>query len=893
MNNSSKKIYLIDGSYYIYRAYHAMQGLARSDGFPTNAIFIFVRMLSKVLRDAKPDYMAIAWDSKVPTFRHEIYKEYKANRPAMPEDLSPQIPYIMKIVDAFRIPVLEKEGYEADDLIGTISRKAEEKSFEVVIVSGDKDMMQLVSDKVSQWDTMKDVIYSPGDVEKKFGVSPDKVVDVLGLMGDASDNVPGVPGIGPKTASELIRQYGSIEGLLAHISDLKGKKREILQAHAEDAVLSKRLVQIDRNVPLDIEPEELVMGAWDKDTLEKLFRELEFSQFLKELTPKKGISFENYRVVRTEAELIDLVDRMKKARQFAIDTETTSIDPMMAELVGISVALAPGEAYYIPVGHRLAGSGEQIDKEKALEILGPLISGEAVAKIGQNIKYDMMVLKSCHNIEINNIKCDTMIASYLIDPTKRSHNLEELSRMYLGHQMITYGELVKSGRKEINFSEVAVDQAAIYSCEDVDVTLRLAKILEPRLREMGLEDLFRDLEMPLVKVLARMEMAGVLVDKALLSRLSLEMGQTMQRMEEEIYEIAGERFNINSHQQLGAILFEKLRLPTVKKTRKRTGYSTDTEVLEQLADKHSLPKKILEYRTISKLKSTYVDALLGLINPKTGRIHTSYNQTVTATGRLSSSDPNLQNIPIRTEEGRKIRQAFIAAPGCWIISADYSQIELRILAHMTGDEVLVEAFKKGADIHVSTASEVFGVLPEMVTPDLRRKAKTINFGIMYGMRAFGLARELGISKTEAQQYLDRYMSRFGGVREYQQKVLEKARKDGYVTTMFGRRRPVHELKSPNRSLREAGERIAINTPIQGSAADLIKKAMISIDRRVEKEALASKMILQVHDELVFEVPEGELDRMKSLIKEEMESAAQLKVPLVVDIHQGRNWDEAH
>ncbi len=893
--NERTSLFLIDGSSYFYRAFHAIRGLSRSsDGMPTNAIYGFVRMLMKVIREGKPTHVAIAWDARGPTFRHDIFPEYKAQRPEMPEELRVQIPYIQKIVEALRIPSLEMSGWEADDIIGTIARRAEQENMDVIIVSGDKDLMQLVGPHVIMWDTMpqKDIRYDIEGVKRRFGVPPQQVTEVMALAGDKSDNIPGVPGIGGKKAGDLIHQFGSVENLLAHLDELKGKIRENLEAHSEEALLSKRLVCIDTEAPLMVEPKELKQGETDLQSLDAVFRELEFTQLRKEFVQKKEISYDKYRLVTDVASLDALVHRLRDVKDFALDTETTSLNPMNADLVGISVSSAMGEAYYMPVSHLYDGVPHQLSLKTLKEKLGHILTDESIGKIGQNIKYDLIVLRR-HGIELKGIDCDTMIASYVIDPSRRSHGLEDLSIDLLGHRMITYKDVVGTGQKAVSFSRVDLTTAMNYSCEDADVTLRLARILLSRLDQAGLRKLFDEVEMPLLEVLAEMEMHGVRIDRIRLKELSQDMKKRISNLEEHIYELAGEQFLINSHQQLGRILFEKLNLPVVKKTQKKTGYSTDVKVLEQLSPKHPLPGAVLEYRSLAKLKSTYVDALLEMLHPETGRIHTSYNQTVTATGRLSSSDPNLQNIPIRTLEGRRIRQAFIPEEGWWMLSADYSQIELRLLAHISEDETLCQAFHEGEDIHARTAAEVFGINLQEVPSELRRRAKAVNFGIIYGQKGFGLSRELGISTREAQEIIARYFERYPGVQRYRDNMIRQAEKQGFVTTLLGRRRMLPEIRSSNRVAREAAERMALNTPLQGTAADLIKLAMISIARRIRKEGWKSRMLLQVHDELVFESPPEEIDALETVVREDMENVMALKVPLVVDVHRGRNWDEAH
>ncbi|RLB06612.1 MAG: DNA polymerase I [Deltaproteobacteria bacterium] len=887
-----KKLFLIDGSSYIYRAFYAIRGLSSSKGLPTNAIFGFTSMLLKVLRDHKPDGVAVVFDAKGPTFRNRLYHDYKANRPSMPDDLAPQIPYIKKIVEAFRIPILEKEGYEADDLIGTIAKKAEKEGLEVVIVSGDKDLLQLVSEKITTLDTMKDAQRGLQEVKERFGVEPERLPDIMGLAGDSIDNIPGVPGIGEKTAVDLIKRFESLESLLQRIDKaddggVKKKIKEDLIKYRDQALLSKELATVDTHVPIDVRWEDFLLSPPNEETLRAVFKELEFHKFLQELFPQKSISYDDYHLITEQVQLEKLLAYLKTAKAFSLDLETTSRDPISAEIVGLSFSAKPHEAYYIPIGHDYPGAPVQLPFSVVSERLKPLLEDDQKDKYGQNIKYDYLVLRR-HGVKLAGIKCDTMIASYLLNPTKLSHSLESIAQEYLEHQMITYKEVTERGQ---GFQKVDLQQAKEYSCEDADVTFLLAEVLLKKLKEEGLEELFFQMELPLVEVLAEMELWGVRINSDLLLELSKELEARLWGLEKRVFDLVGEEFNINSTQQLGKILFEKLRLPVIKKT--KTGYSTDVEVLQELAKDHELPRVILEYRSLAKLKSTYVDALPRLINPTTGRVHTSYNQTVTATGRLSSSDPNLQNIPIRTEEGRRIREAFIPEDGWLMISADYSQIELRILAHLSGDATLIDAFQKGEDIHTRTASEMFGLPPDKVTPQMRREAKVINFGIIYGMSPYGLAKELGVEPKVAAKYIDEYFRKYQGVKTYIEKTLQEAKKKGYVTTLYHRRRYLPQINSSNRSARQFAERTAINTPIQGTAADLIKMAMIRIYRRIKEGGLKTKMIIQVHDELVLEAPVDEVERVQDMVKEEMEGVMELVVPLEVSVAKGMNWGEIH
>lgn len=887
-----KKLFLIDGNSYIFRAFHAIRGLSTSKGLPTNAIFGFTSMLLKVLNDHKPDGVAMVFDPKGPTFRNKIYQDYKANRPTMPDDLALQIPYIKRIVEAFRISIAEKEGYEADDLIGTIAKEAEKEGIEVVIVSGDKDLLQLVSAKVTALDTMKDAHKGLREVKERFGVSPERLPDIMGLAGDSIDNIPGVPGIGEKRAVDLIKRFGSLDSLLQKVDkvdekEIKKKVKENLIEYKDQALLSRELATIDTHVPIEFRWDDFLLSPPDEKNLRIIFKELEFHKFLQELFPQKSISYEDYHLITDEGELDELLNILKGAKAFSVDLETTSRNPLNAKLVGLSFATSPHEAYYIPVGHDYLGAPPQLSSSLVLEKLKPFLEDTQKGKYGQNIKYDYLVLRR-HGVRMARITCDTMIASYLLNPTKRSHSLESIAHEYLEHQMITYKEVTEKGQ---GFQKVDLQQATEYSCEDADVTFLLAEVLTEKLEQEGLKELLVQMELPLVEVLAEMELWGVRINPDLLLELSKELEARLWGLEERVFDLVGEEFNINSTQQLGKILFEKFKLPVIKKT--KTGYSTDVGVLQELAKEHELPRVVLEYRSLTKLKSTYVDTLPQLIDPATGRVHTSYNQTVTATGRLSSSDPNLQNIPIRTEEGRRIREAFIPEDGWWMISADYSQIELRILAHLSRDSTLIEAFQRDEDIHTRTASEIFGIPPNEVTPQMRREAKVINFGIIYGMSPYGLANELGVESKVAAEYIDEYFRRYQGVKTYLDEILTEAKKKGYVTTLYNRRRYLPEIKSSNRAARQFAERTAINTPIQGTAADLIKIAMNRIYRRIRDQKLKARMLIQVHDELVLEAPDDEVEQVGKMVREEMEGVIKITVPLKVSVAQGRNWGKIH
>ncbi len=894
MGQEKEIVYLVDGSSYIHRAYHAIGNLSSSKGLPTNATFGFTRMILKLFEEKKPKYLAVVLDAKGPTFRHEIYEDYKATRPPMPEDLALQIPYIKAIVEGLGVKTIEREGYEADDIIGTLARLAEEKDYLAVIVTGDKDFRQLLSPQISLWDTMKDRVTYYENFTKEYGLEPGQVIDLMGLSGDSTDNIPGVRGVGEKTALNLIKEFGSLEGVFEHLEEVKGKRlKENLEKSQEDALLSKELVTIDRFSPIDEDIGDLRVQEPNNRELSKLFRELEFKSLWEQFAVREEPARKEYQLCLSEQGLLKLIGKIKEEGLVSIDTETTSQDPLQAKLVGISFSCEENRAYYLPLAHAYAGAPEQVDFSKALEALREVLEDQKIAKVGQNIKYDALVFRS-NDIELKGIHFDTMIASYVINPSLRQHNLDSLAQHYLNHKMLTYKDLVGTGKKEIDFSQVEVERAKDYSCEDADITLQLMSVLNTELKSAENQDLFYNLEMMLVPVLMDMEFSGIKIDTRFFQEMSERFAQQIKEMEEEIYEEAGMEFNINSPQQLGYVLFEKLQLPAQKKTTKTKSYSTDVKVLKKLSSlPHKTPKLLLRYRTLTKLKSTYLDALVKMVNPATGRVHTSFNQTVTATGRLSSSNPNLQNIPVRGEEGREIRRGFVAEKGHHLVSADYSQVELRVFAHYSGDPSFVEAFEREEDIHSKTASEILGVAKEAVTPDMRRIAKAINFGIIYGMGSQRLAEELGIDNKTAKNYIDAYYRRYQGVEKYREKTIGMARDKGYVTTLFNRRRYLPGINHDKQRIRAEAERMAINTPIQGTAADLIKKAMIHIHRRLKRENLRTRMVLQVHDELLFEVPEDEVDRIGPMVKEEMEGVHRLDVPLKVDVKVGKNWDEAH
>ncbi len=966
-------LFLVDGSAYIFRAYHALPPLTRkSDGLPVGAVAGFCNMLWKLLRDARdtsvgvvPTHFAVIFDYSSKTFRNEIYPEYKANRSEPPQDLRPQFGLIREATRAFNLPCLETEGYEADDLIATYARMAREAGGDVTIISSDKDLMQLIGPQVQMYDSMRDRQVGVDEVVEKFGVMPEKMIDLQALSGDSTDNVPGVPGIGPKTAAQLLEEYGDLETLLDRAAEIKqNKRRENLIDHAEMARLSKKLVTLDDKVNLEVPLDGLVLQPIDGPKLIAFLKAMEFNALTRkvaeeteteagevdpaaviseiwdemrgpDLDPKAaggamgeqtgeraaylrpadlvdvrqnaatnaGIDREAYATVRDEKAMQNWIERIEAAGCFAIDTETTSLDPMSADLVGISLAIGDDTACYIPLAHRsgtddLLGGGlieNQLCEDWVLERLKPLLEDPSILKIGQNIKYDWLILKE-RGIDMRPFD-DTMLLSYVLDAGRNSHGMDELARQWLGHECLSYKDVTGTGRSKISFDQVALDKATAYAAEDADVTLRLWKILKPRLIGDKLDRVYERLERPLIDVIARMEQRGVAVDRQILSRLSGELAQSAAALEAEIHNLAGEKFNIGSPKQLGEILFGKLGLPGASKT--RTGqWSTSAQILEDLAAAgHELPSRIVEWRQLTKLKSTYTDALPEYINPRTKRVHTSYAMASTSTGRLASSEPNLQNIPVRTEAGRKIRTAFVAENGNKLLSADYSQIELRVLAHIADIPQLKQAFEDGLDIHAMTASEMFDTPMEGMDPQIRRRAKAINFGIIYGISAFGLANQLGIERSEASDYIKKYFERFPGIRDYMEATKEFARGHGYVETIFGRRAHYPEIKASNPQVRSFNERAAINAPIQGSAADIIRRAMTRMEAALCEAGLSAMMLLQVHDELIFELPEAEIDKTLPVIKSVMEDApfpaVALSVPLQVDARAADNWEEAH
>lgn len=891
-NTRHMKLFLVDATAFCYRAYYAVRPLSTSRGEPTNAIYGFLSMIRKLMGEEKPDYVAMCFDLAAPTFRHERYVEYKAQRKPTPDDLIAQLEPIKDFCRAFRFPVYELAGYEADDLIGTLARRGTEDGFDVFIISGDKDAMQLVTERVRILNPHKDgAVYGIQEVKKRYdGLAPERVVDMMALMGDASDNIPGVPGIGEKTAIKLIKQFGSLDVLLERADEVKsGSQRALLKEHREQALLSRELATIDRKVPLEAEWKEMEVGAPDEARLVDLLKRYEFRILLKEFGGGSGEdrAHRKYETVESRQALEMLVARLEKAGAFSFDTETTGRDPMRAELVGLSFSWKDFEAAYVPVSSE-KHSGPGLPLREVLEKLSPLFENSSLKKYGQNVKYDWVVLRR-HGVEVKGITFDTMIASYLINPVKLNHNLDDISFDFLGVRKIPTSELIGAGRGQITMDQVPLEKVAEYACEDADCVYRLVQKLEAKLAERGLTALFDEVEMPLAVLLGRIEMNGVHLDLKFLKQLSEESGSDLQELTRRIYREAGEEFNVNSPKQLGEILFGKLKLPAAKRT--KTGYSTDVGVLEKLAAEHALPRMLLEYREKTKLKSTYLDALPEMINPETGLIHTSYHQTTTVTGRLSSSDPNLQNIPIKTEAGRAVRKAFVPRAGVRgkILSADYSQVELRILAHLSGDRNLVKAFREDRDIHRFTATLLYGVDEDGVTSDMRRVAKTINFSIIYGKTAYGLSQDLGIPVGEADGFIENYFKRYSGIRDYMEAQKKRAREDGYLTTILGRRSYFPDINSPNGMKRQFAERAAINAPIQGSAADLIKMAMLRIQPKLDSMSLGSRMIMQVHDELVFDVPEGEEESLTALVRDGMEKAYTMSVPLRVDVNLGPSW----
>jgi DNA polymerase-1 len=899
---SNPPLVLVDGSSYLFRAFHALPPLSNTKGEPTGATVGVINMLRKLIADYQPEFMAVVFDAPGKTFRDDLYPEYKANRPPMPDELREQIEPTLDIIRAMGLPLLIIDNVEADDVIGTLARQATEQGRETLVSTGDKDMAQLVNPHVTLINTMTDTLLDEAGVQAKFGVRPDQIVDFLALTGDSVDNIPGVPKCGPKTAAKWLNQFGTLDEVMARADEVKGKIGENLRAALDQLPLSRALTEIKTDVPLASGPDDLKPGDGDPAALRRLFERLESRRLLASLDERAdappdataGVSKADYITVLERGQFDGWLERLRAAPLFSFDTETTSLDYMQARVVGVSFAVEPGEAAYVPLAHCYPGAPEQLDREDILAALKPLLEDPARRKVGQNLKYDMSVLAN-HGITLRGIAFDTMLESYVLNASAGRHDMDSLAERHLQHHTIHFEDIAGKGAKQLTFDQIPLEQAGPYAAEDADITLRLHQVLWPQLEQTPpLSEVLTGIEVPLVSVLSRMERTGVRLDRKMLGVQSAELAKRMHALEQQAYGIAGRNFNIGSPKQIGQIFFDELKLPVIAKTPKGAP-STAESVLQDLAEQgHELPQVILQHRGLAKLKSTYTDKLPDLVNRDTGRLHTSYHQAVAATGRLSSSDPNLQNIPVRSEEGRRIRQAFVPEPGWRMLAADYSQIELRIMAHLSADEGLLSAFAAGADIHRATAAEVFGAdSPDAVTHEQRRSAKAINFGLIYGMSAFGLARQLGIERADAQDYVDLYFARYPGVKAFMEGTREKARAQGYVETLFGRRLYLPEITARSQQVRAAAERTAINAPMQGTAADIIKRAMLAVDAWILKDAPAVHMLMQVHDELVFEVAAPEIDTAKRQIRRLMEGAASLEVPLVVDIGIGDNWDEAH
>ena len=904
--NATKRLILVDGSSFLFRAYHAIPPLTSPKGVPTNAIHGVTNMLRKLIADYHSDYITVVFDAPGGTFRNELYAEYKAHRPPMPDDLRVQIAPLHQIIRAMGLPLIIEPGIEADDVMGVLAKKAEQQGYEIIISTGDKDMAQMVNEHIILENTMSNTRMDIQGVIDKFGVRPDQIIDYLALVGDTVDNIPGVPNCGPKTAAKWLAQYETLDNLMAHADEIGGKIGGNLRASLPHLPLSKQLTTIVCDLELPYSVEDCHQQPANIPELTKLLTELGFTTWLKQLantaepaqqTPeiadeKPALIESSYETILTEQQLNQWLKQLEAAEIFAFDTETTSLDYSKAQVVGVSFAVEVGKAAYLPLAHTYPGAPEQLDRTETLAKLKPLLENPDQHKLGQHLKYDAHVLAN-HGITLRGIAHDTMLESYVLNSTATKHNMDDIAKTYLGVNTIHYEDVAGKGAKQIPFQEVAIEQATPYAAEDADITLRIHQTLLPKLQQIpSLYALYAEMEIPLIPVLERIEGNGVLIDSAMLAQQSLELASKVISIEQHAHNSAGRTFNLGSPKQIQEILFDQQKLPVLKKT--PTGQpSTDESVLQDLAVDYELPRLILEYRGLSKLKSTYTDKLPQQINDKTGRVHTSYHQAVAATGRLSSTDPNLQNIPIKSEEGRKIRQAFIAPPGYKIVAADYSQIELRIMANLSADTGLLNAFNEGLDVHRATAAEVFGVAPEQVTNDLRRSAKAINFGLIYGMSSFGLAKQLGIGRSEAQSYIDLYFTRYPGVKQYMDAIREQAREQGYVETLFGRRLYLPEIKSKNAAIRQYAERTAINAPMQGTAADIIKRAMIATDQWLMSEQADALMIMQVHDELVFEIPEDKVTDYSNNIRSLMCTAAELTVPLIVEIGVGNNWDEAH
>jgi DNA polymerase I len=885
-------LYLIDAHAYLHRAYHALPPMNNSQGQPVNAVLGFLRMTLKINRQYKPDAVAVCFDSAAPTFRHEAFAEYKGTRKEIDEALISQFPLAREAIAALGLASFEKDGFEADDIIAYLTRQARAKGWDVVIVSGDKDALQLVGDGVTVLNEPKNILYDAPKVVERYGVSPKQLIEVFSLMGDAVDNIPGVAGIGEKTAVKLIQEHGDLESLLKAAPTIKGKVGTLLQEQAESARKSHSLVILDKDVPLEIDWEALKLKTPRPELLTPFLQKMEFFSLLRELLPTTAgdvdTSQRDYKTLVSEKSLREWIEEARRAERLAIDVETDSLNPLSAHLVGISMSFKPGSARYIPIAHRSLNTEQQLSLETVQKYLAPLLQGSTPRVYGHNLKFDSLILAR-HGLPVQALYCDTMVASYVLNPSRNSHGLKDLVHEMVGERMTPIEALIGKGAKQITMDEVPVETAAPYACADADMSLRLAEKFEAEIKTKELEKLFYEMEMPLVSILGQMETHGIRVDRFYLQTLGEAFKTRGEALEKMVYEQAGETFNINSPKQLAVILFEKMKLPILRRT--KTGISTDEEVLQKLSVHHPLPKTLMEYRELQKLRSTYIDGLQTALGSQEERIHTSFNQTVAATGRLSSSGPNLQNIPIRTELGRQIRKAFVAEPEHTLLSADYSQIDLRMLAHISADPILMEAFRRGEDVHTTTASEIFEVAREEVSADLRRMAKSINFGIVYGISAFGLSQQLQIPVEEARQHIKRYFERYPGVASWIEKTLQEARINGYVRTLLGRIRYLPEILSKNSQIRGFAERMAMNTPIQGTSADVIKLAMIRVAEAISSGKLPGRMLVQVHDELLFEVPDTELQNAAALIKPMMEQVVPLSIPVVVDFKYGKNWSE--
>ncbi len=894
--NHKAPLILVDGSSYLFRAFHALPPLENSKGQPTGAIYGVINMLKKLVDEYQPEHMAVVFDAKGKTFRSDIYADYKAHRPPMPDELRSQIEPIHNIVDALGYPRIVVPKVEADDVIGTLARQAEAAGYEVLISTGDKDLAQLVTDKITLINTMNNFISTPESVLEKFGVSAERIIDYLALIGDTADNIPGINKVGPKTAVKWLNQYESVDNIIDHADEFKGKVGEYLREGLGQLPISYQLATIICDVELDEKPDDLQLKPADTDSLKNLYSEFELKSWLTELggeSTSGAISAieTDYQTVLTQPEFDSWIEQLKRAGEFAFDTETTSLNYMQARVVGVSFCIEPGKAAYVPFGHDYEGAPQQLSEDIVLGTLKPLLEDPVVRKIGQNLKYDVHVLQN-HGIKMRGISDDTLLQSYVLDSTKR-HDMNSMATRFLNHSTIHFEDIAGKGAKQLTFNQIELEKAGPYAAEDADITLRLHQCIHSQLEAIPeLLNVYNEIELPLMPIIQQIERNGVKIDAQMLADQSYQLAERIKEIEQQAYEVAGEEFNLGSPKQIQHIFFDKLELPVIRKTPKGQP-STAEDVLQELAEEHELPRLILENRGLSKLKSTYTDKLPKQIDEKTGRVHTSYNQTGAATGRMSSTDPNLQNIPVRSQEGRRIRKAFIADDGNCILAADYSQIELRIMAHLSADKSLLTAFKEGRDIHRATAAEVFDVALDKVDTEQRRAAKAINFGLIYGMSAFGLAKQLNVTRYEAQDFIDVYFERYPGVKDYMDNTREQAHETGYVETLFGRRLYLPEINSKNGMRQKYAERTAINAPMQGSAADIIKRAMLKVYQQLQNSDIKALMIMQVHDELVFEVAKNQVDALSKLLHEEMESAADLNVPLLVDIGTGINWDEAH